>query len=195
MDEKTIAPEADSGVGSQPGERSSGGVTFHGDTEVHGDVVGRDKIVHGDEVRGDKVTGDKIDGQVGDVGPGAQVAIGKEIKQTITRAPTELTTAERVEIVRLLAELKNQLASLDIPEKKKLVGQEFVGQLEEELTKSEAPPDASTIKVAGDWLLNNIPALAGTVASVFASPIVGKVVEAAGDIAAEWVKKRFGAHV
>ena len=195
MDEKTIAPEADSGVGSQAGERRSGDVTFRGDAEVHGDVVGRDKIVHGDEVRGDKVTGDKIEGQVGDVSPGAQVAIGKQIKQTMTQAATELTTAERVEIVRLLAELKNQLASLDIPEKKKLVGQEFVGQLEEELTKTEAPPDASTIKFAGDWLLNNIPALAGTVASVFASPIVGKVVEAAGDIAAEWVKKRFGAHV
>jgi len=67
-----------------------------------------------------------------------------------------------------------------------------VGQLEKELTRTDKPPDASTIKVAGSWLLDNIPALAGTVVSVFASPIVGKVVEAAGDIAAEWVKKRFG---
>jgi len=193
MDEKAIAPEADSGVGSQPGERSSGGVTFHGDTEVHGNVVGCDKIVHGDEVRGDKVTGDKIEGQVGDVGPGAQVAIGKQIKQTIAQAPTELTAAERVELEHLLAELKNQLARLEIPENKKVVGQEFVGQLEKELTKTDEPPDASIIKVAGNWLLENIPALAGTLASVFLSPVVGKVVEAAGDIAAEWVKERFGA--
>jgi hypothetical protein len=155
MDKKAITPEADSGVDSQAGERS-GGVTFHGgQVTVGGDIVGRDKIVHG-------------------------------------RAPTELTAAERVEIVRLLAELKSQLASLDIPESKKLVGQEFAGQLEQELTRTDKPPDASTIKVAGNWLLDNVPTLAGTVASVFASPIVGKVVEAAGDVAAEWVKKRFG---
>jgi hypothetical protein len=152
---------------------------------VHGDVVGRDKVL------GDKVAGDKIEAQLGDVGPGAQVAIGKQIQQTITQAPTELTAAERAEIARLLAELKSQLASLDIPESKKLVGQEFVGQLEKELTSTDKPPNASTIKVAGHWLLDNIPALAGTVVSVFASPIVGKVVEAAGDIAAEWVSKQF----
>lgn len=184
MDEKTIAPETDSGAGSQPDERRSRGVALHGHTQVHGDVVGSDKVL------GDKVTGDKIEAQVGDVGPGAQVAIGKQIQQMITQAPTELTAAERAEIARLLAELKSQLASLDIPESKKLVGQEFVGQLEKELTSTDKPPDASTIKVAGNWLLDNIPALAGTVVSVFASPIVGKVVEAAGDIAAEWVSKR-----
>lgn len=204
MDEKAIAPEVDSGVGSQAGERSSGGVTFRGNAEVHGDIAGRDitknstfnvhvEEVHGDKVEGDKVEGDKIEGHVGDVGSGAQVAIGKQIKQTIAQAPMELTTAERVELDHLLAELKNQLARLEIPENKKVVGREFVGQLEKELTKTEEPPDASMIKVAGNWLLENIPALAGTLASVFLSPVVGKVVEAAGDIAAEWVKGRFGA--
>lgn len=175
----------------QPSERS-GGVNFYGRAEVHGDVAGRDMIIHGDEVRGDKVAGDKIEGHVGDVGPGAQVAIGKQIEQTIAQAPMELSTAERVELQRLLAELKNQLVKLDIPESKKVVGEEFVGQLEKELTKTDGPPDASMIKVSGNWLLENIPALAGTLVSVFASPVVGKVVEAAGDIAANWVKERFG---
>jgi hypothetical protein len=199
MDGKAIAPEADSGVGSQAGERSSGGVTFRGNAEVHGDIAGRDIIknntfnVHVEEVHGDKVEGDKIEGHVGDVGPGAQVAIGKQIKQTMAQTPMELTSAERVELEHLLAELKNQLARLEIPENKKVVGQEFMGQLEKELTKTEEPPDASMIKVAGNWLLENIPALAGTLASVFLSPVVGKVVEAAGDIGAEWVKERFGA--
>jgi hypothetical protein len=157
-----------------------------------GTLVGRDQIVQGDEVRGDKVAGDKIEGHVGDVGSGAQVAIGKDIKQTITQAPTELSAAERIEIARLLAELKDQLASLDILESKKLVGQELVGQLEQELTRTDKPPDASTIKVVGDWLLENVPALAGTITGVFVNPVVGKAVKAAGSIAAEWVGKRFG---
>jgi len=152
-----------------------------------GTLVGRDKIVQGDEVRGDK-----IEGHVGDVGSGAQVAIGKDIKQTITQARTELSAAERSEIARLMAELKGQLASLDILEGKKLVGQEFVGQLEHELTRTDRPPDGSTIKVVGDWLLENIPALAGTITGVFVNPVVGKAVKAAGGIAAEWVARRFG---
>jgi hypothetical protein len=56
----------------------------------------------------------------------------------------------------------------------------------------QTAPDASTIKVAGDWLLKNVPALTGALTSLFVNPIVGKVVEAAGDLAAKWVKERLG---
>ena len=136
--------------------------------------------------------GDRISARISNVGQGAQVAVGKQITQMMAQAPAGLTGAERAEIDRLLAQLQSQLAGLDIPEDKKLVGQEFVGQLGQELTKTDAPPDASTIKVAGEWLLKNVPALAGTIASVFLNPIVGKVVEAAGDIASGWVRQRFG---
>jgi hypothetical protein len=182
-------------AGAQPPEPTTridtgGGAYIGGNVQVGGEFVGRDKVVHGDEVRGDK-----IEGHVGDVGTGAQVAIGKRIDQTIAQAPTALTAAERLELERLMAELKGKLASLDIPETKKLLGLEFVGQLEEELTRTEEPPDASTIKVAGDWLLKNIPALTGTLASLFVNPIVGKVVEAAGDLAAKWVKERLGTRI
>lgn len=189
---KFVKPEGGHGVGTETSGRSVG-VVFHGDhVTVGGDIVGRDKVVHGDEVRGDRVEGDKIEGLVGDVGSGAQVAIGKQINQTTTQASMELIDAEHAEIERLLAELKNQLASLDIPESHKLVGQEFVRQLEQELTKTDEPPDASTIKVAGNWLLDKIPALTGTVTSLFLNPTVGKMVEAAGGIATQWVKERFG---
>lgn len=49
-----------------------------------GDFVGRDKVVHGDEIRGDKVQGHKAGGDmiVATVGAGAQnVAIGRNIGQ------------------------------------------------------------------------------------------------------------------
>lgn len=172
-------------------EDSRGGVVFYGKAEVHGDVAGRDKIVHSEEVGGDKVTGDKITGQVGQVGPGSQVAIGQDIGQTITYGPADLTASERLELEQMLAELKHQLAALELTGDKKALGQEFVGQLEQELTKTDEPPDASMIKVAGNWLLKNIPALAGTIAHLFLSPVVGKVVEAAGDLAVEWVTEQF----
>jgi hypothetical protein len=173
------------------GERS-GGVNFYGAANVGGDVVGRDKNVYGDEIQGDKVGGDKIEGQIGNAGSSAQVAIGKQIQQTIRQDPVELTAAERAEIEHLLTDLKHQLANLDLPQETKLVGQAFVAQLEQELTKSDEPPDAPTLKAAGDWLLDHLPALAGALARLFANPITGKVVAAAGDGAAAWVKERFG---
>jgi hypothetical protein len=166
--------------------RSSDGVLWEKGTDEMKEKTFRQ------ETGQDSGTGDKIEGRVGAVGHGAQVAIGKQIRQVMTQAPTELTATERTEIDRLLAALKSQLASLDIPESKKLIGGEFVGQLGQELTRMQEPPDASTIKVAGDWLLKNVPPLAGAIASLFLNPIVGKVVEAAGDMAAEWVKNRFG---
>jgi hypothetical protein len=185
MDEKTTVSPTDSG-------QRSGGVNFHGPAKVSGDVVGRDKNVFGDEVRGDKVTGDKIEGHLGNVGAGAQVAIGKQIQQTNVQATTGLTPSERAEIVYWTAELRHQLANADVPENKKIAGQEFVNQLEEELTKTEEPVDGSIIKATGEWLLKNMPTLAGTLTNMFASPIVGKVVETTGDIATKWIKKRFG---
>jgi hypothetical protein len=173
-------------------EHHTGGVTIRGNAEIHGDVTGHDKIVHGDEVRGDKIEGDKIEAQVSAVGSGGQVAIGKEIRQSIVEAPVDLTAAERVELDGLLVQLRHQLAESDIPENKKAVGQEFARQLEKELTRTDKPPDSSVIKVAGKWLLENIPALTGALTSLFLSPVVGKIVEAAGDIAADWVKEQFG---
>ena len=41
-------------------------------------------------------------------------------------------------------------------------------------------------------LQKNLPQLAGSIVSVLVNPIVGKVVEAAGEIAAEELKKRLG---
>jgi hypothetical protein len=185
MNQKKATPAEDSN------EYHTGGVTIHGDAQIHGDVTGRDKIVHGDEVRGDKIGGDRIQAHIqGEIS--GQVAVGKAIKQTMVEAPVDLTAAERVELEGLLAKLRNQLAVLEIPENKKVVAQEFAGQLGKELTKTDGPPDGSMIKVAGNWLLENIPALAGTLTSLFLSPVVGKIVEATGDLAADWVKEQFG---
>lgn len=187
---KSVAPDQMISTG--------GGVYVGGNVSTGGgDFTGRDKVVEGDEVRrdkvmGDKIGGDKTEGHISNLGPGAQAAIGKDIRQTITYAAPQLTSADIRQVKSLLADLKGEIASLDIPEDKKLIGEEFAGQLEQELTKQDEPPDASVIKVAGAWLLKNMPGLTGALTSLFLNPIVGKVVEAAGDLAADWVKKQFG---
>jgi hypothetical protein len=182
MDEEKAVPETESGV-------SQGGVVFRGTTTFGGDFVQGNKTVSGGEVYGDK-----IETHIGAIGPGAQTVIGKQrqVTQTMTQRERDLSPVDRAEIELLMAQLREALAQADAPEGKKSAGQEFVGQLEAELTKTGEIPDGNMIKLAGDWLLKNVPTLAGALASVFLNPIVGKVVEAAGDVAAGWVKQRFG---
>ena len=41
------------------------------------------------------------------------------------------------------------------------------------------------------WLLDHVPTLFGTITAVIANPILGKVVQAAGDAVADEFKRRF----
>jgi hypothetical protein len=176
---------------------TGGGAYVEGNVDTGRDFVGRDKNVQGDEVQGDKVRadsvgGDRISGRISHTGPGSQAAIGKNIHQQMFKAAPSLSDAENQQVAQLIADLKSQIASLDIPENQRLLGEEFGEQLAQELMRTDGIPDASVIKVAGSWLLRNIPGLAGTLATLFLNPAVGKVVEAAGDIAHSWVKEQFG---
>jgi hypothetical protein len=56
----------------------------------------------------------------------------------------------------------------------------------------EDEPNLSRMESVLNWFKDNIPQLAGAVASVILNPIVGKVLEAAGDLAAEEFTRRFG---
>jgi hypothetical protein len=152
-------------------DRREGGITVGGNLEVRGDLAGRDMVR-------DNVT---VHAQFGEVGPNAQLVLGRQTAQT----------AQAAEVARLVGDLRDRLAALDIAERTKVVGQEFVDQLERELTEAEEP-DASTIKVAGQWMLRNVPSLSGALARLFLNPIVGRIVNAAGDVAASWVREQFG---
>jgi hypothetical protein len=60
---------------------TGGGAYIGGSVNTSGgDFIGRDRIVHGDEVRGDKVSGDYISGQVG--AGSSDVIIGKNIRKS-----------------------------------------------------------------------------------------------------------------
>ena len=162
-------------------------VTLEGDLAL-GDIFK-------DSVFGDAAQVKKYETKLGDVGPGAQVAIGEQLEQTVVQAPPELTDDERTEIEQLLAELKRQLGDLDLPERRKQMAQALVEQLAAELTRTDAPPNSTTLQYVGDWLLRNTPTLAGTLTGLFLNPVVGKVVEAAGDLATGWIRERFGGGV
>ncbi len=140
-----------------------------------------------------QVGGDVI---VGNVNEGASnVAVGKNITQTIYNALGEPTPEDKQiiaqQVAQVLTALRQKQAQRD-PATTKMA--EFQTQLlQSELTKTEEgeTPSASTITRVGDWLLDNVPEIAEALTSLFATPAVGKVVGKAGEAAVSWVKKRF----
>ncbi len=63
-----------------------------------------------------------------------------------------------------------------------------------ELSKTDEAesPNAGTITQTGDWLLDNVPALADPLVRMFADPAVAKVLVHAGPGAIAWAQQRLG---
>ncbi len=140
------------------------------------------------------VGGDVI---VGQVGAGAKnVTVGKNIQQTIdsTLGPTTPDDKKVIEqrINDLSAALEKQKSQVD--PKTASMAEFQIKLLGGELKKSgeNETPSASTITQVGDWLLDNVPQIAGSVVGLFATPAVGKIVGKAGEVAIKWAKQRFG---
>jgi len=99
-------------------------------------------------------------------------------------------TAEETEALRrLFADLRAQVAA-EAPPELAQEAQAQVDALEQEATAEK--PDVDKMQRVRDWFLRHLPRVAGTVTSLLVNPILGKVVEAAGDLAAEELRRRFG---
>ncbi len=139
--------------------------------------------------------GDVIIAQIGAGASG--VAVGKGITQTIMTALGPIQPDDKIiieqQFAQVIAALQQSKTSSN-PQTAAMA--EFQLQLlKGELTKigDDEVPSASTMTQVGDWLLNNVPEMAELLASLFATPAVGKVVGKAGSIAVEWVRRRFSA--
>jgi hypothetical protein len=138
----------------------------------------------------EKPSGDVIRATIsGDIS--GQVAVGKGITQiqTIGAVRPEVTKADLAELRQILADLKAKVAAKAPPERKD-AALERVKELEEAVTAGE--PDLPTMEYVKRWFVKNLPDLAGAVTSVVVHPIVGKLVETAGDALATEFRRRFG---
>lgn len=119
-----------------------------------------------------------------------QVAVGKDIVQQQTAdVRPQVTEADIAAIRQMLDDLRAQVAA-QAPDEKKDAALERVDELEEAITAEE--PDLTTMEYVKKWFAKHLPQLAGAVTSVVVNPIVGKVVEAAGEVAANEFRRRFG---
>jgi len=131
------------------------------------------------------VGGDSIHITIGD--QARDVAAGKDVHQVIG-AQVQVSEADLTAIRNLVAELRHKI-EVQAPPEKKVSALERVEELEEAVTAKK--PDLTTMEYVKKWFSKNLPQLAGAVVSVLVNPIVGKVVEAGGEIAAEELKRRF----
>ncbi len=117
-----------------------------------------------------------------------QIVVGNNNSVTRSIQNAAVTPAELEDFRRLLAELRNKVQA-DVPVDKKDAALERVDELEQAVL--EKKPDLSTMEYVKNWFGKHLPGLAGTVVGIFVHPVVGKLVEAAGDAVADEFKKRF----
>ena len=130
--------------------------------------------------------GDVISGVIQGVGPGGQAAIGKDIDQTQIHAGP--TADELRELGAAFAAFRAEVEREAPPELK----EEALKQAEELEKATTGPaPDVSRMASARRWFREHAPKLLGAMTTVIVNPIVGKVVQAAGDAIAAEYRRRF----
>lgn len=139
-----------------------------------------------EEERGDDIRAD-ISGDVS-----GQVAVGKDIhqEQTVGGGAGEVTEEELQELRGQIEALKEQVKA-EAPQEKVDAAVERLDELEKAVVEKEEP-DLTTMEYVRKWFGEHLPQFAGAVTSVVVHPIVGRLVEAAGDAAVSEFKRRFG---
>ena len=138
----------------------------------------------------EKSAGDQIHGVVSGTVSGP-VAIGKDIqqRQQVGEMNVAVTEADIEELRTEFASLREQVAA-DAPPEVREKAVEMVDQLEKD-TVSDRPKPV-TMRYVLDWFKDNAPKLAGAVTGIVIHPIVGKLVEAAGDAVVGEFKQLIG---
>ena len=104
-----------------------------------------------------------------------------------TGEPTEISAQEVRSLADSIAHLREQITE-EAPPGQRAAALAQVDKLQEAILPK---PELSRIQEVRDWFVKHAPAMLGTVTSLFVNPIVGKIVEAAGDMAATAFVKRF----
>lgn len=105
-----------------------------------------------------------------------------------TGATTTLTAEDIRSLSNAITELRDRVASEAPPaEREAALGQ--VAQLQAAILPQ---PKVSRMEEVRDWFIKHLPSMLGAVTTLFVNPILGKIVEAGGEMAASAFQKRFG---
>jgi hypothetical protein len=142
----------------------------------------------------DRGSGDDIRVSIGgSVTEGGQVGVGRDISQSYVRTHTEgaaaVTEADLAELRRAVEAVKAQIVT-ELPPDQQAAALERVEELQEAVVAEE--PDLTTLQYVRRWFGKNAPKLAGSITGLIIHPVVGKIVEAAGELAASQFRSLFG---
>jgi len=133
---------------------------------------------------------DQVSVNIGGNVNNGQIGVGSYITQTqsIRNTSSEISEADRDALHKMIEDVKAQIIATAPPDKQ---GQalEQVSELENAITAKK--PDLTTMEYVKNWFGKNIPQLAGAVTGLVVNPIVGKLVEAAGEAIVHEFKLRF----
>jgi hypothetical protein len=119
------------------------------------------------------------------------ISFGDENKLTVDRRVDNRTTIsvqDAAALKALIGSLREQVAR-EAPEDQREAAVAKV----DELGDAIAPhPNVKRMEAIRNWFAVHLPAMLGAVTSVFVDPLVGKIVEAGGEIAADAFRKKFG---
>jgi hypothetical protein len=121
-----------------------------------------------------------------------QVAIGNDINQRYVRIQNEVPTVTESDLSELrqaVEAVKAQIVA-EVPPDQQGAALERVDELQEAVVAKE--PDLTTLQYVRKWFGKNLPALAGSITGLIIHPVVGKIVEAAGELAASQFRALFG---
>jgi len=133
------------------------------------------------------VHGDNFQATFGD--NNSNIVVGKNNRQQVNSTSSEVSQADLQQLQALIDDLKRQIVAQAPPDKKD-AALERVDELHQEITSQK--PELSTFEYVRNWFGRNLPSLLGSVTSLVVNPLVGKVVEAVGGLAANAIKQRFG---
>lgn len=104
-----------------------------------------------------------------------------------TGQATEISAQDVRSLADSIATLREQVAN-QAPADQRTAAVAQIDKLQEAILPK---PQLSRMQEVRDWFVKHAPAVLGTVTALFVNPIVGKIVEAAGDMAASAFVKRF----
>lgn len=158
-----LVPLAPDRIASITNIDTGGGAIFMGNVHAGGPVIGRDAVIHGDQVHGDMIGGDKI--TAGNIS-GEGVAIGRGAKASASRGMSV------EEIQQLFAPLFESIRKSPIANQAAVLKQ--VEELRQEVARGKAADD-SKMGALIDGLIGLVPGAVSHIASIFASPILGSI--------------------
>lgn len=142
MAKRNVHPEKSQTIDNLQIDTSDGAYIDGNVNTDGGDLISRDKTVHGDEVRGDKVAGDKT--AIHSISHSSGIAIGRGAQVNINSSSTF------AEFNRLLDALHAQLANLKLEDDEQIAVQQDLANIKSQLAK----PDPKLILIKRG--LNNI---------------------------------------